>query len=71
MGEMNVYNILVGKTEGNRPLGRPGPRWYDTITMDLREMGWERVGWLHLAQWWTLVGMVLNLRFIKGGEFLD
>jgi hypothetical protein len=28
MGEMrNAYRILVGKSEGNRPLGRSKPRW--------------------------------------------
>jgi hypothetical protein len=33
--------ILVGKSEGKRPLGRPRRRWEDNIRMDLRErMGW-------------------------------
>jgi hypothetical protein len=51
MGEMrNVYNILVGKPEGNRPLGRPTLRWEDNIRMDLREIGWEGVDYMHLAQ---------------------
>jgi hypothetical protein len=27
MGEKNAYRILVGKPEGNRPLGRPRCRW--------------------------------------------
>jgi hypothetical protein len=37
MGEMiNAYNILVGKPEGNRPLGRPSCRWEGSIIMDLR-----------------------------------
>jgi hypothetical protein len=44
MGEMtNAYNILVGKPEGKRPLGRPRSRWKDNITMELREIGWEGV----------------------------
>jgi hypothetical protein len=44
MGEVrNAYNILVGKPEGKRPLGRPSRRWEDNITMDLRETGWEGV----------------------------
>jgi hypothetical protein len=35
VGEMgNVYNILVGKPEGNKPLGRPRRRWEDIITAD-------------------------------------
>jgi hypothetical protein len=34
-----VYRVLVGKTEGRRPLGRPTHRWEDNIRMDLREVG--------------------------------
>jgi hypothetical protein len=42
MGETrNAYRILVGKPEGNRPLGRPRRRWVDNIKMDLREKGWD------------------------------
>jgi hypothetical protein len=32
-----AYNILVGRPEGRRPLGRPRRRWEDNIGMDLRE----------------------------------
>jgi hypothetical protein len=40
MGEMrNTYNILVGKPEGKRPLGRPRSRWEDNIRMDSTETG--------------------------------
>jgi hypothetical protein len=35
-----AYKILVGKSEGKRPLRRPGRRWKDNIRMDLREIGW-------------------------------
>jgi len=35
-----VYRALVEKSEGKRPLGRPRPRWYDNIKMDLQEVGW-------------------------------
>jgi hypothetical protein len=31
----NSYNILVGKPEGKRPLGRPKRRREDNIRMDL------------------------------------
>ena len=37
MGEGGrVYSVLVGKPEGNRPLGRPRRRWEDNIRMDLQ-----------------------------------
>ena len=28
-----LYRVLVGKSEGKRPLGRPGHRWEDNIKM--------------------------------------
>jgi hypothetical protein len=34
----NAYNILVGRPEGKRPLGRPWRRWEDDIRMNLREI---------------------------------
>jgi hypothetical protein len=37
--ERKVYKVLVGKSEGKRPLGRPRRRWEDGIRMDLREIG--------------------------------
>jgi hypothetical protein len=35
----NAYNILVGKPEGKRPLGRLTRMWVDNIKMDLRYDG--------------------------------
>jgi len=32
--------VLVGKSEGTRPLRRHRRRWEDNIKMDLKEMGW-------------------------------
>jgi hypothetical protein len=62
----NVYRILVGKTEGKRPLGRPRRRWIDNIKMDLLEKGLNVVDWIGLAQdryrWRALVNSVMNLR---------
>jgi hypothetical protein len=46
----NPYSILFGRPEGKRPLGRPRRRWEDNIRMDLREIGWKDVDWVHLAQ---------------------
>jgi hypothetical protein len=60
-----AYNILIGKPEGRRPLGRPRRRWEDNIKMDLREMGFGYVDWIHWAQdrdrWQALVNTVMKL----------
>jgi hypothetical protein len=56
MGEVRgAYNILFGKPEGRRPLGRPRRRWEDNIKMDLGKIGFGDVDWIDLAQvrnWW-------------------
>jgi hypothetical protein len=67
MGEKrNAYRLLVGKSEGRRPLGRPRGRWVDNIRMDLVEVEWGDVDWIGLAKdsnrWRALVNLVLNLR---------
>jgi hypothetical protein len=67
MGEKrNAYRILVGKLERKRPLGRPRRRSVDNIKMDLREIGWDSIDWIDLAQdrdqWRALVNTVINLR---------
>jgi hypothetical protein len=62
----NAYNILVGKPERKRPLGRPRRRWVDNIKMDLREVGWDGRDWIDLAQdrdrWRAHVNAVMNFR---------
>jgi hypothetical protein len=61
-----AYNILVGRPEGKRPLERPRCRWEDNIKMDLWEIGFGDVDWIHWAQvmdrWRALVNTVMNLR---------
>jgi hypothetical protein len=44
----NAYSIFVGKPEGKRPLGKPRRRWMDNIKMDLRDIGWDGMGWFGL-----------------------
>jgi hypothetical protein len=68
IGEVRrVYNILVGRLEERRPLGRPRRRWEDNIKMDLREIVFGDVDWIHLAQdrdrWRALVNTIMNFRF--------
>ena len=62
----NTYRVLVGKPEGNRPLGRPRRRWEDNIRMDLREVVCDPGEWIDLAedmdQWRAYVRAVKNLR---------
>jgi hypothetical protein len=46
--ERILYKVLVGKSEGRRPVGRPGHRWEDGIRMYLREM-WSGFIWLRMG----------------------
>jgi hypothetical protein len=67
MGEVRgAHNILVGKTQGRRPLGRPRCRWEDNIKMDLGEIGSGNVDWIHWAEdrdrWRALVNTAMCLR---------
>ena len=61
-----VYRVLVGKSEGKRPLGRPRRRWEDNIKMDLQEVGCGGMDWIELAQdkdrWRALVNAKMNVR---------
>jgi len=53
-----------GIPELRRSFGRPRHRWEDNIKMDLREIVWKVVAWLHLVQgrnqWQALVNVVMN-----------
>jgi ribosome biogenesis protein Nip4 len=67
MGEVRgtTFNILVKKPEGKTPLGRPRRRLEDNIKMDLGEIGFGDVDWIHFAQdkdrWRALVNTVTSL----------
>jgi hypothetical protein len=62
----NAYKIFVAIPEEMRQLGTLRCRWEYYIRVDLSEIGWEVVDWIHLAQdrdqWKALVKTVLNLR---------
>jgi hypothetical protein len=61
-----VYRVLVGRSEGKRPLGRPRRRWEDNIKLDLREIGINGASWIRLVQdrvqWRGFVNTEMNLR---------
>jgi hypothetical protein len=50
MGERRgAYEVLAGKPEGKRPLGKPRHRWDDNIKVDLKEVEcgtWTGSSWL-------------------------
>ena len=60
-----VYRVLVGKPEGNRPLGRSRHRCEDNIKMDLQELGFGGRDLIDLSQdkdrWRALVHAVMDL----------
>jgi hypothetical protein len=54
----NVYRVLVGKSEGKRPLERPRRKWEDGIKMEFREIVWavwSRFTWLRIG---TVCGLL-------------
>ena len=60
-----VYRVLVGKSEGKRPLGRPRRRWEDNTKMDLQKVGCGGMDWIELAvdrdRWRAPVNVEMNL----------
>jgi hypothetical protein len=66
IGEKRNAYRLVGKPAGKIPLGIPRRRWVDNIKIDLRQIGWDGMDWIDLAQdrdqWSALVNTVMNLR---------
>jgi hypothetical protein len=66
MGEKKgIYRILVGRSQGRRPFGRPRRRWEGNIKRDLQEVGWG-MDWIELAEdrerSRALVNAVMNLQ---------
>jgi hypothetical protein len=55
---------MVG--EEKRPLGRSRSRWTDNSKIALKEIGWDVMDWIDMAQdrhqWRALVNTVMNLR---------
>jgi hypothetical protein len=59
-------NAFLSESLKKTPLESPKPRWEDDIRMDHREIVWEDVDWIHLAQdryqWRALVNSIITLR---------
>ena len=60
-----AYGVLVGSSEGKRPLGRPRHRLEDNIKAVIQDVGLGGMDWIDLAQdrakWLALVNVVMNL----------
>ena len=44
-----AQRVLVGRPEGNRPLGKSKHTWEDTIKIDLQEVGCGGLDWTDLV----------------------
>jgi hypothetical protein len=59
----SVYRSLAGK---HVETARPRYRWEDNVEMDLKEIEWEDVDWIHLSEyrdrWQAFGNTVLNLQ---------
>ena len=45
-----AYRVLVGKSQGKRPLTRPRRRWDDDIKTGLKQIDLDGVDWIDLIQ---------------------
>ena len=62
----NAYRVLVGKSEGKKPLGRPRRKWEDNIRVGLRKVGCDTGECIDLTedrdQWRAYVRAIMNLQ---------
>jgi hypothetical protein len=73
--ERCVQKMLVGNSEGNRPLERPGHRSEGNFKIDLKKARWDCVDWIHLAgdrvQWMSRIDTAQNFPVpLVSGNFL-
>jgi hypothetical protein len=70
-----LFRVLVGKTGGRRPLGRPKRRWENNIKIDSQKVG--RIhGWIDLARdgakWRAVLNSVMSVRVTQNaGNFFS
>jgi hypothetical protein len=68
-----VHRFSVGKPQGRRPLGKLGSICKNSCKMDLREIGWECVAWIYVAQYGNteaVWNMVMNPHVPKDEELV-
>jgi hypothetical protein len=65
-GEVYANRDVVEKLERKKPFGKPGRRWKNNIKINFKDIYWEDVDWINLAQdmdkWWAVVSTVINLQ---------
>jgi hypothetical protein len=66
MGRRGMHIGYWWKASWKEPLGTPRRKWVDDVKMYLREIGWDGMDWIDLAQdrdqFRALVNTVMNLR---------
>jgi hypothetical protein len=65
----NTYRNLVEISEVKKPLGRYRRRWEASIKVDIKEVMWEGVYWIHVNQdedkCWAVVVALMNIGMPK------
>jgi hypothetical protein len=74
MGEkVNEYRILMGNSEGKKPLGRHRRSWKDKIEMDLQEIRRESVGRINVDRDMdkqpALMNKAMQSRILQNSEY--
>jgi len=61
----NAYRVLVGRSEGKRPLGIPKSKCEDNIKLNFKAIKYNIVDWIYISQgsekWQVVVRRVMNL----------
>jgi hypothetical protein len=70
-----AYRVLVGRSEGRKPLGRPRCGWEDNFEIGLQEVGRRGLDLVDLApyrnRWWAFVNAVMDILIpYNAGDFL-